>query len=123
MSEEENKCGCGDGCGSEEKSGSCGSDCGCEEGKCSCESGSCCEDSSCGSESQMPKMMLGIANQAYAELLRDKMKKHYEAAIGKKLDAAAKVAVDANIALWDGKMQQKEQFQDFEKKLSDALNS
>jgi hypothetical protein len=114
MSEDEmKKCGCGGDCG-------CESGCGCEDNSCGC--GSECGDS-CGSEDQMPKMMMAISNQAWAELLKDKMKKHLEAVQGKKLDAMAKVSVDACIAYWDGKMQQKDGFEDFAEKLKNAMNS
>lgn len=69
----------------------------------------------------MPKMMMALSNQAWAELMREKMKKHLDAANGKKMDATAKVAADACIAFWDGKMQQKEQFEEFERKLKEAM--
>jgi len=115
MGEEEQKCGCGDNCG-------CGSSaCGCGEADCSCGSG--CGGDSCCPEDSMPKMMLGLANQAWAELMKEKMRKHYEAARGKRMDAMAKVSVDACLAYWDGKLQQKGQFEEFAKKLQDAMGS
>lgn len=76
--------------------------CECEEGKCSCsnecnEQGCGCGPSGCCNEEQYDKsdMFLYMAKGAKMELLKEKMKERLEAAIGKKLDKAADLIVEA----------------------------
>ena len=100
---------------------------GCEDDKC-CETGNeCCEDSKCGSEcscdsgSSKAGMIMGLANEAWTELMKEKMKKAYEKEIGAKMDSIAKIGVEACIAFWGNKMKDKASFDEFEEKLREAM--
>ncbi|MBI5391194.1 hypothetical protein HZB02_06920 [Candidatus Woesearchaeota archaeon] len=106
----------------------CGQGC-CEdkEGKENCCSGEehegCCEGScndDCG-EMEMAKVMMGLANRAWGELMVDKMKKAYEKSSGAKMDKATEVAVEACMAFWNNKMRDKASWEAYEDKLKKAM--
>src|SRR4051812_17667548 len=100
-------CGC--------KSGSCGSGCGCgcncqcsdcscnKQSSCGCEKSGC--GSSCGSSGNCcdkAKKFLELADQAWKEVLKEKIKKHIEAN-DKNLDELAKLISDTNHKRWKKK--------------------
>jgi len=64
-------------------------------GKESCGAEECKEECSGACEDGMTQAVLSIANQAWAEVLKDKMKKHYEKSKGAELDAIADLGVKA----------------------------
>ncbi|HLC50286.1 MAG TPA: hypothetical protein VJI97_02555 [Candidatus Nanoarchaeia archaeon] len=107
---------------------------GCNEEKCDetkdscCETDSCCEDSKCGCEGKcdctgdnMAVMVMGLANDAWSKLMKEKMKAAYEKAIGPKMDRMAQVGVEACIAYWNNQMKDKAAFAEFEEKLKKAM--
>ncbi len=95
-----------------------------DEGQCSCneEGCSCGQDNCCDEEKGHTGMILGLANAAWTELLKEKMKKAYEKAAGSKMDKIAAIGVEANIEMWRGKMQEKAKWAEFEEKLDKAMN-
>ena len=97
----------------------------CEESKCCSGESSCCEsscnDSCCESEMSKGKMILGLANEAWSELMKEKMKAAYEKTIGEKMNKAAHVGVEACIAYWAQKMKSEAAWAEFEEKLSKAM--
>ena len=75
--------------------------CECEEGKCTCsnecneQSCGCGQSECCSEEYSKLDMFLYMAKGAKMELLKEKMKERLEAAVGKKLDKAADLIVEA----------------------------
>ena len=64
-----------------------------------------------------------LAKQAKSELLKEKMKKGFEAKIGKKMDKVAEVAVEAVINCFQHEMAGKEACNDYKEKLFSAFKS
>ena len=100
----------------------------CEESKCGCGSeSSCCEsscgcnDSCCDSEMSKGKMFMNLAEEAWMELMKEKMKAAIEKASGPKMDKAAQVAVEASIAHWADKKKKEAVCAEFEEKLHRAM--
>ena len=93
----------------------------CEE-KC-CEAKECCSESCNESSCEESKgdMMMNIANEAWEELMKEKMKSAYEKSIGDKMNRTAMVAVEACIAYWGNKMKEKAACAEFEEKLKKAM--
>ena len=93
----------------------------CEEDKC-CSEKSCCSEECCSSEMSMGSELMKLADQAWASLMIEKMKKALEKEKGEKMSKAAEVAVEASIAFWEGKMHEKAKWSEFEEKLKKAMN-
>ena len=87
----------------------------CEESKEKCCSKGCCEEESKG------KMMMRMADEAWEELMKEKMKQAYEKSIGEKMNKVASVAVEGCIAFWTNKMKEESTCHEFEQKLSKAM--
>ena len=94
----------------EEKEGCCGGDWG-------------CEDESRGHA----QMMMQLSDNAWAELMKEKMKSHYEKKVGQSMDKVAEIGVDMGLDFWESHMKQekfsKEKIDEYEKKLKEAFNS
>ncbi|MBK6895702.1 MAG: hypothetical protein IPH06_03835 [Alphaproteobacteria bacterium] len=88
----------------------------CDSGKGSCDSGK-------SEECTWAEDLLCLAKCAKHELLKEKMKKELEAKMGKKLDAVAKVAVEAMLKCIEHKMEAMEACHDYKDKLYAALKS
>ena len=100
----------------------------CNEGYCSTDKGSCDSgkgscDSGTSEECTWAEDLLCLAKCAKHELLKEKMKKELEAKMGKKLDAVAKVAVEAVIKCMEHKMEAMEACNDYKEKLYAAVKS
>ena len=78
------------------------------------------KDSCCG---KMIDSIKAIANDAWAELLKDKIKEQFEIKTGQKMDKIAEVAADASIEYWKHKIQAKEACKEYEHKLFDVIKS
>ena len=93
----------------------------CCKGNC-CESGKeCCNDRCCEEEKSMGVMIMKHANEAWEELMKEKMKMAYEKAIGDKMNKTAQVGVEACIKYWGNKMNEKGAWAEFEEKLRKAM--
>ena len=68
------------------------------------------------------KMMMGLANEAWSELMMDKMKAAFEKAKGQKMDKVAHISVEACMAYWANKMKSKEAWAEFNEKLMQAMS-
>ena len=66
-------------------------------------------------------MIMGLANEAWTELMKEKMKHAYEKATGDKMNKIAQVGVDACLAYWNNEMKDKAAFAEFEEKLKKAM--
>ncbi len=81
-----------------------GNSCCCEESCCSC----CCEEQICESEDENEckgAKLLELADEAWMELLKEKIKEHI-LANDHKLDELAKIVSEANHKRWNHKMKQ-----------------
>lgn len=93
-----------------------------------CSSHSSCHKESCHAERDLEhlkcefsKMLLLLADEAWTEVLKEKIKAHIEAAVGKHLDQLAKVVSDSNHERWKNKMANKKVFYDYEEKVADLF--
>lgn len=81
----------------------------------------CTEDGYC----EMSRMMLKIADDAWYELMKEKMKAEYEKKRGEKMSKAAKIGVQHSIEFWETKMKnmemKKEKIEEFKKELMGAF--
>jgi hypothetical protein len=84
----------------------------------------CCED-----DCQMSKEMICLAEQAWADLMKEKMKTLWNKERGQVMDGVAKIVVKHNMALWGYRMQKqdmkaelpKEQIENFKEELGKAF--
>ncbi len=88
-----------------------------EEETCGSENSGCCQDESsekcgCSEEGKCCEkgydkmdMMMWLVHSAKTELIKEKMKKKLEANLGKKLDMAADLFVEAMMQEWKGKVE------------------
>jgi hypothetical protein len=60
------------------------------------------------------RYMEKLVDQAWEELFKEKVKKHYEESIGKKMDENAKIVAEQAIHTWRNKMAKKEYEHKFE---------
>lgn len=93
-----------------------------------CKDGACSTNKECGtndceSKCEMSKMIFDLANDAWAELMKEKMKAHYEKAIGTRMDKVALVGVEGAIAYWEAQMSNKAKCAEFQDKLKKVFMS
>ncbi|MFH2021643.1 MAG: hypothetical protein ABIJ34_09635 [archaeon] len=93
-----------------------------------CESGNnehgCCEDEHShehSHEMSMGIMMMQLADDAWSELMMEKMKAELEKTKGAKMNKVAKIAVEAASKNWEKKMMDKAGWMEFEEKLKEAM--
>jgi len=65
----------------------------------------------------MPEKMLALADEAWREAVKCKMKAEIEASCGEQLTQLAKMVVEANKAKWGAKIAQKAKCHEFEENL------
>lgn len=94
--------------------GSC-PECGCGQGQtCDC----CChQEGKCFSD-----QLLAMADEAWMELLKEKIKKKIEESTGKHLDKLAGLVAKANHARWNHKMEITKLKEEYKQQLSDFFN-
>lgn len=66
--------------------------------------------------------LLALADEAWMELLKDKIKADILSTSGKQLEQLAKIVSEANHARWKYKMQEMGNLEDFESKLCSQLH-
>jgi len=69
----------------------------------------------------MIRHMEKLANQAWEELFKEKIKKHYEKSIGQKMDVNAQIVAERAIHVWKNKMATKEAKKEYENKLFTSM--
>ena len=62
-----------------------------------------------------------LADKAWSEMLKEKIKKQYEDRMGEKMDEIAKVAADAAIECWKHKIEAKKSVEEHDSKLQSVL--
>ena len=74
----------------------------------------CCNhDHECHDHESFADQLLELADDAWMEVLHEKLKKAIEAASGKHLEKLAKIVADANKSRWQHKLQKKEDCEAF----------
>lgn len=85
------------------------------------EEASCCHSHTCHEEHEegchFAEQLLEVADQAWMEVVKEKMKKQIESTSGKKLDDLAKIVTEANHARWKGLMAGKHCEENYKEKL------
>lgn len=94
----------------------------CSEEKCCCSCKSCncsCHaKETCGSEEgDMSFYFLELADEAWSEVLKDKIKEHILATQNDRMTELAKIVAEGNNARWRHKMEKKQGCMDFKEKL------
>lgn len=97
-------------CGGQSCKGQCG--CGCKD--CKCNEGSCQED--------FAKKLIEMADCAWMEIVKEKIKAHILSSSGEHLDKLAEIVSEANKLRWQEKMAAKQGCNDFKEKLSEFFN-
>lgn len=83
-----------------------------------------CEDKNkCSTGCEMTDEMMCLANQAWADLMKEKMKVHFEKINGPKMDKVAKVCVEMCMGYWQHKMSGKAQCEEHKEKIKNAFMS
>lgn len=80
---------------------------------------SCHSEESC----DFTKVLLELADEAWMEVLKDKIKEKIISANGKQLDKLAATVSEANNARWKGKMAAKRACHEYKEKIQQALAS
>ncbi|RST63000.1 hypothetical protein [Candidatus Aquarickettsia rohweri] len=69
----------------------------------------------------MIRNMEKLANHAWEELFKEKVKKYYEEMIGTQMDENAKIVAEQAISIWNNKMAARESKKEYEYKLFAAM--
>ena len=97
--------------------------CECEEEKCG--SGGCSDGCGCSCKGEMTqdksKMMMDMANEAWHELMKDKIKSAYEKMMGEKMNKTAHVCAEMCMAYWGNKMKEEMTEAEFDEKLQKSM--
>ncbi|MEK6983627.1 MAG: hypothetical protein AABX33_03565 [Nanoarchaeota archaeon] len=96
----------------------------CGEKSCSEEKDACCcsaKECCCNNNEDHGKMVMELANEAWSELMKEKMKTAYEKAMGEKMNKVAQVGVESCIGYWTNKMKEKHSWDEYEDKLKKAM--
>ncbi len=101
-----------------QKCGCCG---GCQSCGCQCQS-NCCGHHSCHPESNLHlEKLLHLADEAWMELLKEKIKENIEQ-MDPKINELARLVSEANHARWKSKKDFHKNEQDFHKKVEDLMS-
>lgn len=90
-----------------------------------CNENSCNEQSECsnskGTGCEMTDMMMCLADEAWKQLMVEKMKQQFEQQRGEKMNRVAAASIEASIAKWEHKMSGKMKCQEAKGKLKAAF--
>lgn len=74
-----------------------------------------------GTGCEMTDRLISLSQEAWEELVIEKMKEHFEKTMGQKLDAVAAAGVAASMDCQKSMMQEKEKLQEHKEKIKKAL--
>lgn len=94
---------------------------------CSCKKCSCCchdEDHSChhGEHEDFSQQLLEMADEAWMEVLKEKIKEQILSASGAHLDQLAKLVAESNAMRWKSKMSSQKSCNEYKDKISAFFN-
>ncbi len=84
------------------------------------------QNTNCGSNEEccdLPEKLIGLADEAWFEVLKDKVKKEIESSCGETLDKLAQVVAQANSDRWAHKIQGKVKCDEFKSNVKELLVS
>ena len=96
---------------------------GCEEDKCCEGSCDCSEEESCSTGNEMVDGLMKLGDKAWEKLMKEKIMRHYEKAMGPHMDKVAQATAEACIAYWTNKMGNDAKMQEHVEKIQKAMNS
>ena len=94
-----------------------------------CSNDSCCttkESPNCGTGQEccdMPEKLIGLADEAWYEVVKDKIKKEIESTCGEKLDKLAQIVASTNNERWAYKIQGKAKCEEFKNSIKELFMS
>ena len=94
-----------------------------------CSNDSCCntnDKDQCNSTDQccdMPEKLIQLADEAWYEVMKDKLKKEIEATCGEKLDKLAQIVASTNNARWGHKIQGKVMCDEYKNSIKELFTS
>lgn len=97
-----------------------------KNGNCSCQNCHCsCQhcQNACQGHLKYSDQLLHLADEAWMDILKDKIKEEIRLNAGEQLTQLAKLVATANHARWRDKMQSKKDYEDFELQLKAAMCS
>lgn len=92
----------------------------CSNDSCSTENAKCESTQEC---CDMPEKLIALADEAWFEVVKDKIKKEIEMSCGEKLDKLAKIVASANGERWSHKIQAKVKCDGFKSDIKELLTS
>lgn len=95
-----------------------GSCCPCHNCKCGCHT---CKCECHARKGKYADELLALADQAWMEVLKEKIKKEIESHSGEHLNQTAKLVAEANHTRWKEKLQARKDSQDFEDRLRNLI--
>lgn len=99
--------------------GSCSTDHSSVKGGCGCGCSSC--HCSCHQQGKYADQLLHLADEAWMEILKEKIKEEIRLNAGEQMTQLAKLVSAANHARWKDKMQGKKDYEDFECQLKNTM--
>jgi hypothetical protein len=91
------------------------------ECECSCHDCPCCGEEEEGDCADRSHQLLALANVAWMEVLKEKIKDHIRQS-DSKIDEIARIVSEANRDYWHGKMAETKAKENYEKKLSELFD-
>jgi len=82
-----------------------------------------CDTKSAGEECNMPEKLIGLADQAWEELLKEKIKAEIQKSCGDKMDEIAKLVAEANHAKWGHMIKGKVKCEEYKQSVKQLLIS
>ncbi len=112
-----------EGCCHHHEHDSCGSSHNHKQGSCcsSHEHSSCCHQSNHESHEDFAHQLLQIADEAWMELLKDKIKHHILSSCGQQLESIASVVAETNKCRWHHKIAMHKGKEEYKNKLENAI--
>tara|TARA_Y100000310_G_scaffold340490_1_gene436442 strand:- start:342 stop:626 length:285 start_codon:yes stop_codon:yes gene_type:complete len=89
-----------------------------------CESKECCKENKkeCGTGCEMTDHLMGLADEAWEELFKEKIKAHYEKTAGEKMTRTAEATAEAAMAFWQSKMAKKKTIAEQTEKIKQSFS-
>jgi hypothetical protein len=89
---------------------------------CHCHHGSCCDESHMEEEECDSERLLAIADMAWAEVLKEKIKEHIRAS-DKRIDEIAKIVSETNRAYWHQEISRSKTDENYAFRLSEIMHA
>ncbi len=94
--------------------------------ECNTSQGTCSEGAQHSAESEccdLPEKLLCLADEAWKEVVKEKIKKEIESSVGAKLDALAKLVAETNHRRWSHLIEGKQKCDEYKQQVKQTLLS